>query len=224
VDESVACGSCGAKTHALRYTKFLHLLPVAALNDACRGLGAEEAFLKGKNATRFARAIRAVDARDEKSCDADAGGCGRRQPLTHAVVRANGTPETFCVALTWETANADAATVRETVANVDERVSLRLAFGDEAAGPDPDAARKKTTEAYDSESYALKCVLCYYGEHYCAFATEDTETSSTPTTWTLFDDATTKPVGALEDVRASCEKGRLQPCVLFYQKTHPREV
>ena len=224
VDESVACGSCGAKTHALRYTKFLHLLPVAALNDACRGLGAEEAFLKGKNATRFARAIRAVDARDEKSCDADAGGCGRRQPLTHAVVRANGTPETFCVALTWETANADAATVRETVANVDERVSLRLAFGDEAAGPDASAARKKTTEAYDSESYALKCVLCYYGEHYCAFATEDTETSSTPTTWTLFDDATTKPVGALEDVRASCEKGRLQPCVLFYQKTHPREV
>ena len=222
VDESVACGSCGAKTHALRYTKFLHLLPVAALNDACRGLGAEEA--KGKNATRFARAIRAVDARDEKSCNADAGGCGRRQPLTHAVVRANGTPETFCVALTWETANADAATVRETVANVDERVSLRLAFGDEAAGPDASAARKKTTEAYDSELYALKCVLCYYGEHYCAFATEDTETSSTPTTWTLFDDATTKPVGALEDVRASCEKGRLQPCVLFYQKTHPREV
>ena len=220
VDESVACGSCGAKTHALRYTKFLHLLPVAALNDACRGLGAEEA--KGKNATQFARAIRAVDARDEKSCDADAGGCGRRQPLTHAVVRANGTPETFCVALTWETANADAATVRETVANVDERVSLRLAFGDEAAGPDASAAR--TTEAYDSELYALKCVLCYYGEHYCAFATEDTETSSTPTTWTLFDDATTKPVGALEDVRASCEKGRLQPCVLFYQKTHPREV
>ena len=130
------------------------------------------------------------------------------------------------MALTWETANADAATVRETVANVDERVSLRLAFGDgdEAAGPGPDATRKKTTEAYDSESYALKCVLCYYGEHYCAFATEDTETSSTPTTWTLFDDATTKPVGALEDVRASCEKGRLQPCVLFYQKTHPREV
>ena len=148
VDESVACGSCGAKTHALRYTKFLHLLPVAALNDACRGLGAEEAFLKGKNATRFARAIRAVDARDEKSCDADAGGCGRRQPLTHAVVRANGTPETFCVALTWETANADAATVRETVANVDERVSLRLAFGDgdEAAGPGR-TRREKTTEA-----------------------------------------------------------------------------
>jgi hypothetical protein len=153
VDESVACGSCGAKTHALRYTKFLHLLPVAALNDACRGLtekkagafaggaeGAKDEKKNAKNATRFSRAIRAVDARDEKSCDADAGGCGRRQPLTHAVVRANGTPETFCVALTWETANADAATVRETVANVDERVSLRLAFGDAAAGPNAAAS------------------------------------------------------------------------------------
>jgi hypothetical protein len=78
------------------------------------------------------------------------------------------------VALTWETANADAATVRETVANVDERVSLRLAFGDAAAGPNA-AASARTTEAAP-ESYALKCVLCYYGEHYCAFATEETET------------------------------------------------
>ena len=71
-------------------------------------------------------------------------------------------------------------------------------------------------------------MLCYYGEHYCAFATEETETGSSEKSakraWTLFDDATTKPVGAWEDVRASCEKGRLQPCVLFYQKTHPREV
>jgi hypothetical protein len=50
VDESVACGSCGAKTHALRYTKFLHLLPVAALNDACRGLTEKKAgaFAGGK--------------------------------------------------------------------------------------------------------------------------------------------------------------------------------
>ena len=132
------------------------------------------------------------------------------------------------MALTWETANADAATVRETVANVDERVSLRLAFGDAAAGPNA-AASARTTEAAP-ESYALKCVLCYYGEHYCAFATEDTETGSSEKSakkkraWTLFDDATTKPVGTWEDVRASCEKGRLQPCVLFYQKTHPREV
>jgi ubiquitin C-terminal hydrolase len=130
------------------------------------------------------------------------------------------------VALTWETANADAATVRETVANVDERVSLRLAFGDAAAGPNA-AASARTTEAAP-ESYALKCVLCYYGEHYCAFATEETETGSSEKSakraWTLFDDATTKPVGAWDDVRASCEKGRLQPCVLFYQKTHPREV
>jgi hypothetical protein len=143
-------------------------------------------------------------------------------------VRANGTPETFCVALTWETANADAATVRETVANVDETVSLCVAFGESDA-------RKKTASEVSSEVspsssreewYALKCVLCYYGEHYCAFATADAgisvrdgeEEAGKRRLWTLFDDATTKPVGAWEDVQTSCEKGRLQPCVLFYQK------
>jgi hypothetical protein len=107
--------------------------------------------------------------------------------------------------------------VRQTVANVDETVSLRVAFGDD----DLFGTR---------ESYALKCVLCYYGEHYCAFATPDASArcesdgeESLPRLWTLFDDATTKPVGAWEDVRASCEKGRLQPCVLFYQKTRGDE-
>ena len=126
-------------------------------------------------------------------------------------------------------ADADAATVRETVANVDERVSLRLAFGDAAAGPNA-AASARTTEAAP-ESYALKCVLCEYGEHYCAFATADArcvrdgeEEAGKRRLWTLFDDATTKPVGAWEDVQTSCEKGRLQPCVLFYRKTTRGEV
>ena len=114
------------------------------------------------------------------------------------MVRANGTPESLCVALTWETADADAALVRETVANVDEVVSLRVAFEDAEDADAGDAG----------ESYALQCVLCYYGEHYCAFA--------------ISSDA--KPVGAWGDVRAACEKGRLQPCVLFYRKTTRGEV
>jgi hypothetical protein len=146
------------------------------------------------------------------------------QPLTRFINRANKRPpETFCVALTWETANADAATVRETVANVDETVSLCVAFGESSA------RLVKSSEVSPLSSreewYALKCVLCYYGEHYCAFATADArcvrdgeEEAGKRRLWTLFDDATTKPVGAWEDVQTSCEKGRLQPCVLFYQK------
>ena len=221
VEQSVSCGACGAKTRALRYTEFLHLLPVAALNEACRGSLADASARGDAGRFRFARAMRAVDARDEKSCDVDAGGCGRAQPLTHAVVRANGTPESLCVALTWETADADAALVRETVANVDEVVSLRVAFEDAEDADAGDAG----------ESYALQCVLCYYGEHYCAFAISsdaeflgDGEARAREKTWTLFDDATTKPVGAWGDVRAACEKGRLQPCVLFYRKTTRGEV
>ena len=68
-------------------------------------------------------------------------------------------------------------------------------------------------------------------EHYgaCAIAPAavflgDGEARAREKTWTLFDDATTKPVGAWGDVRAACEKGRLQPCVLFYRKTTRGEV
>ena len=60
--------------------------------------------------------------------------------------------------------------------------------------------------------YRLRCVMCYYGEHYAAFAVSDAGAGGRER-WLLFDDATTKEVGGWEDVVASCEKGRLQPCV-----------
>ena len=57
----------------------------------------------------------------------------------------------------------------------------------------------------------LRCVVCYYGEHYAAFVFSDAHAK-----WLLFDDATTKEVGSWDEVVSNCEKGRLQPCVLFY--------
>ena len=79
---------------ALRYTKFLHLLPVAgsATSVSRLGLGGRRENVGRGARARFARRR----ARREIECDADAGGCGgvtQFAALTHAVVRANGTPE-----------------------------------------------------------------------------------------------------------------------------------
>ena len=236
IEERVECITCNLQTHNLRYTKFLHLLPVMALNETCEegepsgeNGSTNDKIEKGKTST--AKAIKIIDALDFKSCDSNLGGCGVRFPTTHAL--SGRTPDVFVLALTWSTANANAETVTKTLGNLDDQIDLAVAF---------DAVRVSRGEEVNGLKYKLQCVLCYYGEHYCTFArgavgednnetdvsgvvtqgtsAEDNESNdkSTDERWTLFDDATSKTVGTWADVKASCEKGRLQPCVLFYQR------
>ena len=40
--------------------------------------------------------------------------------------------------------------------------------------------------------------------------------------WVMFDDTTITTVGGWEQVLAKCEKGRIQPCLLFYER--PQDV
>ncbi|KVH98696.1 protein of unknown function DUF627, N-terminal [Cynara cardunculus var. scolymus] len=54
--------------------------------------------------------------------------------------------------------------------------------------------------------------VCYYGQHYHCFAySHDHER------WMMYDDNTVKVIGSWEDVLKMCEKGHLQPQVLFYE-------
>ena len=77
--------------------------------------------------------------------------------------------------------------------------------------------------------YRLRCIMCYYGEHYAAYALSEAPAAAANgngagggggggARWLLFDDTAPRVVGGGDDVVASCEKGRLQPCVLFYQE------
>jgi len=60
--------------------------------------------------------------------------------------------------------------------------------------------------------YRLRCMVCYYGEHYQALIL-------LPATqrWVLFDDAHVSPVGSWTDVRRKCQAGRIQPSMLFFE-------
>jgi len=70
----------------------------------------------------------------------------------------------------------------------------------------------------DAGTYHLRCAMCYYGEHYAAFAVTDAGRFDGHERWMLFDDHRSKEVGEWEEVVRSCSAGRMQPCVLFYQR------
>ena len=59
--------------------------------------------------------------------------------------------------------------------------------------------------------------MCYYGDHYAAFAVSDARGLAVARGGPLRR-RHHEEVGGWEDVVASCEKGRLQPCVLFYRR------
>nr|CAB3501918.1 unnamed protein product [Digitaria exilis] len=52
--------------------------------------------------------------------------------------------------------------------------------------------------------------VCYYGQHYHCFAFKDGR-------WVMYDDQTVKVIGSWDDVLVMCEKGHLQPQVLFFE-------
>ena len=143
-------------------------------------------------------AMRHIDGSDAKPCDEDEGGCGAMNGISHDIAGA-ALPEMFCVALTWDTASPERATVTETLGNVSTALDLAKVFEKMPAG---------------GTEYRLRCVMCYYGEHYAAFAVSDAGAGGRER-WLLFDDATTKEVGGWEDVVASCAPGRLLRACCF---------
>ena len=197
VEESMTCSRCAVRSRTLRYTKFLHLVPAAALNLAM-------AYADGVDSMESA--MRHIDGSDAKPCDVDAGGCGAMNGIEHALA-ADGvqrkSPAIFCVALAWESASATSDQVAETLANV--QTTLNLAEVYERA-------------PRDAGTYHLRCAMCYYGEHYAAFAVTDAGRFDGHERWMLFDDHRSKEVGEWEEVARVCAAGRMQPCVLFYQR------
>lgn len=58
--------------------------------------------------------------------------------------------------------------------------------------------------------HSLVSVVCYYGQHYHCFAYECDQ-------WVMYDDQTVKVIGGWNDVLTMCERGHLQPQVLFFE-------
>lgn len=57
--------------------------------------------------------------------------------------------------------------------------------------------------------YTPTNLVCFYGQHYMAFASIDGD-------WVSIDDTYCSPVGKWAGVGSKCQRGKLQPSVVFY--------
>ena len=71
-------------------------------------------------ARTFEALLRAVQGGDSKSCDTDAGGCGKLYPVLHGLERP---PQVFTVSLAWDSAQAGE---EEVAATLKARCAARL--------------------------------------------------------------------------------------------------
>ena len=185
---------------------------IRQLREAAAREGGEGS--RDPNSNRFVRLLRAI-AGERKTCDTDHGGCGQ---LLASEVTLRRPPECFTVVLGWESERVGADDIRATLAALD--VTLDLAALYPGTSPSPPIVV--------ATCYSLRCVVCYYGQHYHAFvrvggpggggASASAELAASGGQWLMFDDTTIKPVGAWPAVLAKCFEGHLQPSVLFYDR------
>ena len=166
------------------------------------------------SSNRFVGLMRGIAA-ERKTCDTDQKGCGQ---MLDTAVTLRRPPECFTVVLGWESERVGAEDIRATLAALD--VTLDLAALYPGTSPSPPIVV--------ATCYSLRCVVCYYGQHYHAFvrvggpggggASASAELAASGGQWLMFDDTTIKPVGAWPAVLAKCFEGHLQPSVLFYDR------
>ncbi|KAL0025091.1 hypothetical protein WJX79_008079 [Trebouxia sp. C0005] len=109
-------------------------------------------------------------------------------------------PKVFTLALVWESAKVAEEAITTTVDALQDRVDLSNLL----RGVSPQS------NAY----YVLKSIICYFGHHYQAYAfSEELEQ------WLLFDDTNIQLIGDWQDVKHMVRSSRLQPSVLFYERS-----
>ena len=65
-------------------------------------------------------------------------------------------------------------------------------------------------------SYHLRDMVCLYGAHYTALSL------SSSGLWYLYEDMQQRPIGNWQAVTAHCQRGCLQPLLLFYEAAQLR--
>jgi hypothetical protein len=79
--------------------------------------------------------------------------------------------------------------------------------------PTPAAQRRRPLlTAPLPPAHARRCIVCYFGHHYQAFALSE-ELGQ----WLLFDDKRIEVIGGWREVRDAMVANRMQPSVLFYE-------
>ncbi|XP_010546041.1 PREDICTED: uncharacterized protein LOC104818245 isoform X2 [Tarenaya hassleriana] len=142
----------------------------------------------------FEELLNFVEMNHQLTCDPEAGGCGKPNYIHHIL---SVPPRVFTMVMGWQNTCETAEDIAATLAAVDTEIDISVMY----RGLDP------------KNTYSLVSVVCYYGQHYHCFAY-----SHAHDRWVMYDDKTVKVIGNWGDVLSMCERGHLQPQVLFYEK------
>ncbi|CAI9787269.1 unnamed protein product [Fraxinus pennsylvanica] len=157
------------------------------MNDASEVLGVK---CPGNS---FDELLNLVEMSQQLACDPEVGGCGKLN-YVHRVLSAK--PHVFITVLGWQNTCESADDIITTLAALTTEIDISVLYR---------GHEQKST-------HCLVSVVCYYGLHYCCFAYQNEHEK-----WIMYDDETVKVIGSWNDVLAMCERGHMQPQVLFFE-------
>ncbi|KAK9804439.1 hypothetical protein WJX73_000629 [Symbiochloris irregularis] len=189
VQESVYCAPCAKHSHKTEYTQ--HFFNASATALRLQLIAAQ--FEDEQEMPSLAALLRLTEQQHQKSCDKDIGGCGELQSPQHMLV--GGAPRVFALQLAWERQQEAVQDINDTMSCIQEDLDLSEVF---------------VGTGGSSSRYQLRSMVGFYGAHYSALVCDHGQ-------WLMVDDTLVRPIGTWGDVLRTCQRGHIQPSVLFFE-------
>ncbi|XP_055828881.1 uncharacterized protein LOC129896911 isoform X2 [Solanum dulcamara] len=186
--EQMNCDNCGLESRHLKYTSFFHNINASALRT----------IKVVRPESSFDALLNLVEMNHQLSCDSEVGGCGKLNYIHHIL---STPPHVFTTVLGWQNTCESVSDITATLSALSTEVDIGVLYH----GLDP------------KNKHCLISMVCYYGQHYHCFAYICEHGQ-----WVMYDDKTVKifdiqVIGGWDDVLVMCERGHLQPQVLFFE-------